>query len=42
MLNDMQQMPCQLLDLGLKHYLEILDPKFYLNKKFDEITWLKI
>ena len=34
MSNDMQQMPCQILDLGLKCYLRTLDLQLYLYKIF--------
>ena len=36
--NEMQQILCQILDLGLKYYLRILDLQFYFVwKRFDEI-----
>ena len=39
MSNDVQQMPCQILDLGLPFYLRTLDLQFILCKQFDENAW---
>ena len=36
--NEMQQILCQILDLGLKYYLRILDlQSYFVWKRFDEI-----
>ena len=39
----MQQMPCQILDLGLKYYLRTFDlESYFVQKRYDEIASLKI
>ena len=44
MSNDIQQMPCQILDLGLQFYLKTLDLQIILcKKKFDgksDLAWI--
>ena len=35
----MQQMSCQILDLGLKYYLRTFDlQSYFVRKRFDEIA----